>query len=277
MSNNSVTSPAERDRKATRPLTAVLLCLLGMTLAACGQSDAPAQTNAPATVAAPADTAPEATAQTEPQQTAAQTKTASAASAQLPTLQLLPESSIAFTAEQIGVPLQGRFRTFSADVQLDPVRTDANALSAATIALTVDTHSITVGVADTDKELTGDAWFGSSAGGQSGQASFTSSLITSPADGVFEITGMLTIKGKSHALTTTATAKPEAPEKWLVTGSFPLQRLAFDIGTSPWDDTSIVADKVDVQYSLLFRLQQPTTTATAQPSEAGEVSRAETP
>lgn len=266
--------PTSRSLTGTRhPLTAALLCILGMTLAACGQPDAPAQTDAAATVA---DTAPQASAQTAAQQqTAAQAQKAAAASEHLPILQLLPESSIAFTAEQIGVPLQGRFRTFAADVQLDPNRTDAAALAAAAVALTVDTHSITVGVADTDKELIGAAWFGGSANGQSKQANFTSSLVTSPADGVFEITGMLTIKGKSHAVTTVATAETTPSGKWLVTGSFPLQRLAFDIGTSPWDDTSIVADKVDVQYSLLFRLQQPTTTA--QPPEAGEASRTETP
>lgn len=191
-----------------------------------------------------------------------QAETANAATHALPELQLLPESNIAFTAEQIGVPLEGRFKAFTASVRLDPLHTDVDTLAAASIHLTVDTHSITVGVPDTDKELTGDAWFGRT--GEK-QAVFVSSVVASPSENTFEVTGMLTINGKSRALTTLATAEPLDGGKWLVTGSFPLQRLAFDVGTSPWDDTSVVADKVDVRYSLQFMQPQP------EPSQQPEV------
>lgn len=251
------------------PALAVLSILSGCDSQSDARTEAEAEADAGTATAVTADAAEPAT-DTASQGAAEDSTTAagdsSHATQTLPELKLLPESSVSFTAEQIGVPLEGRFRTFTASVRLDPSRTDVETLAAAAIRLTVDTHSITVGVPDTDKELTGNAWFGR-ADGQ--QAVFVSSVVASPSPNTFEVTGMLTINGKSRALTTLATAEAQGEGRWLVTGSFPLQRLSFDIGTSPWDDTSVVADKVDVRYSLQFlQPQAETTQQPAQPEAA---------
>lgn len=244
------------------PALAVLSILSGCDSQSDARTEADAEADAGTATAVTADAAEPAT-DTASQGAAGDS---SHATQTLPELKLLPESSVSFTAEQIGVPLEGRFRTFTASVRLDPSRTDVETLAAAAIRLTVDTHSITVGVPDTDKELTGNAWFGR-ADGQ--QAVFVSSVVASPSPNTFEVTGMLTINGKSRALTTLATAEAQGEGRWLVTGSFPLQRLSFDIGTSPWDDTSVVADKVDVRYSLQFlQPQAETTQQPAQPEAA---------
>lgn len=181
-----------------------------------------------------------------------------------PRLTLLPESTIAFTAQPLDVAMEGRFADFSAIVDLDPTQTDSDALQHAKIQMVVDTRSITVGMHDADEELqTGNAWFGATAlnaaatlGGISPKAVFESSLITSPSPNQFEITGTLTIKGTTQPLTTLATVEPiadaDGSTQWRVQGGFPIQRLDYNIGTAPWNDTSIVADTVEVRYALLF-------------------------
>ena len=60
--------------------------------------------------------------------------------------QLVPaESSIHFVSRQMGVPVEGHFGKFSAQVAFDPAKPEA-----AKINFSVDTGSATLGVKETD-------------------------------------------------------------------------------------------------------------------------------
>lgn len=204
----------------------------------------------PATASSePAETAPTTATSTTSTHTEPENSQPASDSNTLPLLKLLPDSQLTFTAEQIGVPVEGRFKTFDAQVRLDPTAQDIGSLEKASIRFVVDTSSASVGMADTDAELQGAAWFG---GVAQQQAIFTSSLITQASPDSYEITGTLSIKNKNQPVTTTVKVAPAGDKQWLVTGGFPIERLAFDIGTSPWDDTSIVKNTVDVVFQLRF-------------------------
>ena len=71
------------------------------------------------------------------------------AQAALAQQQLVPaQSEVQFTARQMGVPLDGHFKKFSAQVAFDPAK-----LATSKIAFTVDTGSATLGSRETDAEL----------------------------------------------------------------------------------------------------------------------------
>ena len=71
------------------------------------------------------------------------------AQAALAQQQLVPaQSEVQFTARQMGVPLDGHFKKFNAQVAFDPAK-----LATSKIAFTVDTGSATLGSRETDAEL----------------------------------------------------------------------------------------------------------------------------
>jgi polyisoprenoid-binding protein YceI len=105
--------------------------------------------------------------------------------------QLVPaQSEVQFTARQMGVPLDGHFKKFSAQVVFDPAK-----LATSKIAFTVDTGSATLGSRETDAELPKPAWFNVP---QFPQAQFESSSIKALGGGKFEVAGKLTIKGQTQ-------------------------------------------------------------------------------
>ena len=114
--------------------------------------------------------------------------------ASLPALaqqKLLPEQSeITFVARQMGVPLDGKFRKFDAQVQFDPAKPQTSK-----IAFTVDVGSATLGSRETDAELPKATWFNVP---KFPQASFQSTGIKALGGGKFEVAGQLSIKGTSR-------------------------------------------------------------------------------
>ena len=81
---------------------------------------------------------------------------------------LLPaQSEISFVSRQMGSPVEGRFRSFDAQVALDPKQ-----LGAAKIVLVVDLASAALGSTETETELRRPDWFDVK---KFPQASFTSS------------------------------------------------------------------------------------------------------
>ena len=65
------------------------------------------------------------------------------------TAKLVPaQSEITFQVKQSGVPIDGRFRNFDAQLALDP-----KAPQTGTVSITVDTATATVGFAESDVEL----------------------------------------------------------------------------------------------------------------------------
>ena len=153
------------------------------------------------------------------------------------------QSSIAFTARQMGVPLQGHFSHFDAQIAFDPAQ-----LASSKIAFTVNTGSATLGSRETDAELPKAEWFNTA---RFPQATFQSSSIKALGAGKFEVAGKLNIKGQAHDVVVPVTLV-QTGANTLASGTMALKRLAYKIGDGEWADTSLVADDVQVQFKLVL-------------------------
>lgn len=151
------------------------------------------------------------------------------------------QSSIGFTAKQMGVPLQGHFKKFTAQVAFDPTK-----LASSKISFSVDTGSATLGSRETDAELPKAVWFNVP---QFPQATFESSSIKALGAGKFEVLGKLNIKGTVRDVVVPV-ALTQNGAATTATGTLALKRLAYKIGENEWADTSMVADDVQVQFKL---------------------------
>ena len=154
---------------------------------------------------------------------------------------LVPErSEIAFVSKQMGVPVEGRFKKFDAQVSFDPAK-----LATSTVAFTVDMGSASLSK-EADAELIRPTWFNVP---KFPQASFKSTAIKALGGGKFEVAGKLAIKGNSQDVVVPITLAQTGADT-VATGAFTIKRLAFKIGENEWADTSMVADDVQVKLKL---------------------------
>ena len=151
------------------------------------------------------------------------------------------QSQITFVSKQMGVPVEGQFKKFDAQVAFDPAK-----LATSKVSFTVDTGSATLGVKESDAELPKPTWFNVP---RFPQATFQSSAIKSLGGGKYEVAGKLSIKGSSQDITVPVTMT-QAGATTTAVGSFAIKRLAFKIGENEWADTSMVADDVQVKFKF---------------------------
>ncbi|HYP71340.1 MAG TPA: YceI family protein [Variovorax sp.] len=167
---------------------------------------------------------------------------AALAGAEPAAVRLLPEKSqVQFVSKQMGVPVEGRFAKFSAQVAFDPRKPEYGS-----IHLYIDTGSATLGVPQSDAELPKPPWFDTA---RFPQASFSSTAIKGLGYGRFEVAGRLTIKGYTHDLVVPMTIT-QADGQSVASGSLTIQRLAFKVGDGEWADTSLVANDVLVRFKF---------------------------
>ena len=150
-------------------------------------------------------------------------------------------SEIAFTSKQMGVPVDGRFRKFDAQLAFDPKKPEA-----AKIAFTVDLASVSFGSTEVETEVVKPDWFDTK---KFPQASFQSSSVKAAGPGKFEVAGKLTIKGASQGVVVPVTLA-QAGATTTASGAFTLKRLDYRIGDGDWKDTSMVANDVQVRFKL---------------------------
>jgi polyisoprenoid-binding protein YceI len=160
-----------------------------------------------------------------------------------PTKLVPAQSEIAFQVKQSGVPIDGRFRSFDAQVALDP-----KAPQTGNVMLSIDTASATVGFAESDAELPRPAWFNAQ---KFPRAVFQSSAIKAIGPGRLQVAGRLTIKGTSQELVVPVTIA-QSGALATASGEFVVKRLDFKIGENEWADLSLVADDVRVRFKLVL-------------------------
>ena len=155
---------------------------------------------------------------------------------------LLPaQSEVGFVSKQMGVPVEGRFKKFDAQLAFDPTKPET-----AKLAFTVDIASATLGSPEPDAELPKAPWFNTS---KFPQATFQSSAVKGLGGGKFEVTGKLTIKGTVRDVTVPV-ALTQSAAITTASGQFTIKRLVFKIGEGEWSDTGMVADDVQVKFKL---------------------------
>jgi polyisoprenoid-binding protein YceI len=151
------------------------------------------------------------------------------------------KSEITFVSKQMNVPVQGRFKKFTAQIVFDP-----NKLASAKADIAVDLASVDTGSAEADEEVGKKAWFNTSA---FPAAKFSSSAVTQTGPDRYEARGKLSIKGIGQDVVAPFSVK-RVGDVVTYEGSFTLKRLQFKIGEGAWSDTETVADEVQVKFRI---------------------------
>jgi polyisoprenoid-binding protein YceI len=155
---------------------------------------------------------------------------------------LLPaQSRIDFVSKQMGVPVEGHFKKIEGQVSFNPAKPEA-----ASIALQIALASATLGAPETEEELAKPDWFNTS---KFPKAQFQSAAIKKINAQQWQVDGKLTIKGISHNVQVPVTLS-QSGEVTTARGVFVIPRLAFKIGENAWSDTSMVANEVQVKFTL---------------------------
>jgi polyisoprenoid-binding protein YceI len=152
------------------------------------------------------------------------------------------KSEITFVSKQMNVPVQGRFRKFTAQIVFDPTK-----LASSKAGITVELASIDTGSAEANDEVGKKAWFNTSA---FPAATFSSSAVTQTGPDRYEARGKLSIKGIGQDVAAPFSAK-RAGDVTTYEGGFTLKRLQFKIGEGIWSDTETVADEVQVKFRIV--------------------------
>ena len=154
---------------------------------------------------------------------------------------VLAQSEISFTSKQMGVPVDGKFKKFDAQVAFDPKHAET-----AKISFSIDLGSASLGSAETEAELVKADWFNTKL---FPQATFQSSAVKAAGAGKFEVSGKLAIKGASQEVIVPVVLA-QAGGNTTASGVFVIKRLDFKIGDGDWKDTSMVANDVQVKFKL---------------------------
>jgi polyisoprenoid-binding protein YceI len=152
------------------------------------------------------------------------------------------KSTLVAISRQMNVPVEGRFTKFDAQIAFDPAKP-----AAGTARLTVDTGSYDLGDSSYNDSVRGPEWFDSKA---FPQATFVSTSIASTGPNQYSVSGNMTIKGHTQTVVAPVVLTQQGTTQTF-DGTLPIHRLAFDIGTGEWKDTSTVADEVLIKFHIV--------------------------
>jgi polyisoprenoid-binding protein YceI len=156
--------------------------------------------------------------------------------------QVQPEkSSVAFVYKQMGVAVDGKFKRFSSQLSFDPAKP-----TAAKATFDVELASVDTGAPEGDDEVAGKPWFNTKA---FPTARFVSSGVKALGGNKYEVTGQLSIKGKTQDVVVPATFTAQG-NSGVFDGSFTIRRADFSIGEGSWAKFDIVANDVLVKFRI---------------------------
>lgn len=164
-----------------------------------------------------------------------------AAAAEFNTVQL-DKSRVGFVSRQMGVPVEGGFTKFAAQVAFDPARPEAGRAR-----VDIELASIDTGNAEADEEAKGKHWFGVR---EFPRAEFVSSGVRALGAGRFEARGRMSIKGRTREIVAPFTLRMVGADA-VLEGTLPIMRLQYGIGEGMWADTATVADEVLVRFRFI--------------------------
>ncbi len=152
-------------------------------------------------------------------------------------------SEIGFTTKQMGVPVDGKFSKFSAQITLDPKKPETGS-----VAFSIDTGSARFGSAELDAEVPKATWLNVP---KFPQATFQSGAIKGAGPGKFDVAGKLNIKGSVRDVVVPVQVTQAAGSS-TASGSFTIKRLEFKVGEAEWADTSMLANDIVVRFKLVL-------------------------
>lgn len=157
------------------------------------------------------------------------------------------KSKVAFQYEQMGVKLDGHFKTFSADLSFDPASPER-----AKASLEVDLASVDTGSPDADTEVVTKPWFDVPS---YPKARFVASSLKAAGGDNYEIAGKLSIKGTEKEVSFPASFKADG-EQGVFKGSLTIKRGDYSIGEGDWSSFDIVANDVVIDFELAVKATQ---------------------
>lgn len=148
---------------------------------------------------------------------------------------------IQFVYQQMGVKMDGQFKRAATRLSFDPARP-----ASAQATIEVDLAGIDLGSREADQEAAGKPWFDSRS---FPTARFVSSGVKPLGGSRYEVTGTLSLKGRSRELVVPATFTGQGANG-VFEGSFTLRRGDFGIGEGAWSKFDIVANDVQVRFRI---------------------------
>jgi polyisoprenoid-binding protein YceI len=152
------------------------------------------------------------------------------------------DSHITIVFKQMNVPVNASFKKFNAQITYDSAHPQA-----AKAGATIEIGSFDLGDPEYNKEVMKKEWFNAA---QFPQASFVSTAIKPLGADKLEVSGKLSIKGKTADVHFPLTVKKQG-NKQVFDGSLPIKRLTYNIGEGEWKDTGMVADEVIIKFHIV--------------------------
>src|SRR5450830_69912 len=156
------------------------------------------------------------------------------------------KSAVTIVFKQMNVPVDAKFKKFAATIDYNAAKPETSKAS-----VEIDLASFDLGDAEYNKEVLKKEWFNAA---QFPKATFVASSIKAtagaPAGSKYDVTGKLTIKGKTAEVRFPLSVKKEGTAQ-VFDGALPIKRLTFNIGEGEWKDTGMVADEVTIKFHVV--------------------------
>ena len=142
----------------------------------------------------------------------------------------------------MSVPVEAKFKKFNVQLDYNDAKPEASKAN-----VEIDIGSFDLGDPQYNQEVLKKEWFNAA---QFPKASFVSITIKPGAGGKLEVSGKLTIKGKTTDISFPLSVKKDGANQ-IFDGSLPIKRLRYNIGEGEWQDTSMVADEVVIKFHVV--------------------------
>jgi polyisoprenoid-binding protein YceI len=152
------------------------------------------------------------------------------------------KSTVHVVFKQMNVPVQAQFKKFTASIDYNSAKPENSKAQ-----VDIDAGSLNLPAPEYNAEVLKKEWFNAA---QFPKASFTSTSMKSAGAGKLDVTGNLTIKGKTVVVSFPLNIKTEG-KSTSFEGSLPIKRLTFNIGEGDWKDTDMIADEVVIKFKVV--------------------------
>jgi polyisoprenoid-binding protein YceI len=151
-------------------------------------------------------------------------------------------SRLEFVFRQMGSPLRGKWREFSADITFD-----AADLANARVETLIRIDSVDTGNAERDAGIVGADWFDTES---HPTATFTSTSFAHQGGDDYLVTGELTIRGITEVIELPMTIAVDG-DSAVARASIDLDRRTFEIGRGDWASDAAVGHDVVLEIELV--------------------------
>ncbi|MES2104722.1 MAG: YceI family protein [Pseudomonadota bacterium] len=152
------------------------------------------------------------------------------------------KTTLTFGYKQMGVNMDGRFKHFATQIDFDPAK-----LTSAKAQIDLDVASIDVGSDEGNDEVSGKLWFNVKA---YPKASFVASSVKALGGNRYEVTGPLSIKGRTGIVTAPVIFTSQG-KTGSFDGAFVIKRADFSIGEGAWAAFDTVANEIQIKFHIV--------------------------